>query len=79
MKNKIASKLMIYFGIAILILSLITGILFTRFEKGAYPDNESGTGLGLAIAKEIGDRHNIQIGVESKVGIGTSFIFYFKD
>ena len=31
MKNKIALKLIIYFGIAILILSLITGVLFTRF------------------------------------------------
>ena len=31
MKNKIALKLMLYFGIAILILTLTTGVLFTRF------------------------------------------------
>ena len=53
--------------------------LFNRFEKGDFSGNESGTGLGLAIAKEIGDRHNIEILVESTVGIGTAFIFYFTN
>ena len=52
--------------------------LFKRFEKGESPENQSGTGLGLSIAKEIAERHGIFVEVKSKLGIGTSLIFYFK-
>jgi signal transduction histidine kinase len=51
--------------------------LFTRFFRGkaGRQSGVSGTGLGLAIAKEIVDRHQGQIKVESagKLGQGTTF------
>jgi len=39
------------------------------------PTNTKGTGLGLSIAKQIIDDHKETIGVESAVGVGSSFIF----
>ncbi|WP_124065494.1 ATP-binding protein [Clostridium sp. E02] len=50
--------------------------LFDRFYKTSSPQNRSGTGLGLAIAKQIADRHNARIRVESRNGI-TSFLVIF--
>jgi signal transduction histidine kinase len=37
-------------------------------------DDELGTGLGLILSKEFADRLNIDIKIESKVNIGTTFI-----
>ena len=54
--------------------------IFTRFYRGNSAQSSSvvGTGLGLAIAKEIIDRHNGEIAVESEgiPGQGTSFIVW---
>lgn len=51
--------------------------IFDRFYKTKAVQNKNGTGLGLAIAKQIADRHNIRVNVESQLGEGTQFIFTF--
>ena len=40
--------------------------------------NESGCGLGLTICKKISQSMKGMIAVESKVGVGSIFTFYFK-
>ncbi len=52
--------------------------IFERFYKSRTEQNKTGTGLGLAIAKQIADRHQIKLLVESNEG-ETSFIFVFQD
>lgn len=49
--------------------------VFDRFYKVKTEQNKNGTGLGLAIAKQIADRHHIQLTVNSEIGKGTEFIF----
>ena len=50
--------------------------LFGKFQQlGEAHQRHSGTGLGLAICKEIVHQHAGKIGVESKVGRGSSFYF----
>ena len=53
-------------GIAQLDLSRI----FDRFHKGP---RSQGSGLGLAIARQLVEAHDGEIGVESTVGVGTTF------
>jgi signal transduction histidine kinase len=48
--------------------------VFNRFWQ-ASPTDKRGLGLGLTIAKSIVDAHGGEIGVQSKVGEGTSFWF----
>ena len=48
--------------------------LFTPFERiGAEKSGIEGTGLGLAVAKKMVDAMNCKIGVDSKVGFGSTF------
>lgn len=51
--------------------------IFDRFYRFR-PDQEKGSGLGLAIMKNIGERHGIQIHIESEPEKGTSVIFCIK-
>ncbi len=49
--------------------------IFTRFYRADGVVNVSGLGIGLHLTKEIIDRHNGQIGVESTFGVGSEFYF----
>jgi signal transduction histidine kinase len=49
--------------------------IFTRFYRAEGVVNVSGLGIGLHLTKEIIDRHNGQIGVESQFGVGSEFYF----
>lgn len=51
--------------------------IFDRFYKVVSEENKSGSGLGLAIAKQIADRHHIEVAVTSKLNEGTKFQFEF--
>ncbi len=51
--------------------------IFDRFYQVKSEENKNGTGLGLAIAKQIADRHSIQILVKSNINQGTEFLFQF--
>lgn len=51
--------------------------IFNRFYKDVGTDNKVGNGIGLAIAKQIADRHDILISVESKQHQYTKFEFEF--
>lgn len=51
--------------------------IFDRFYKTKSEENKNGTGLGLSIAKQIADRHNIQVSVSSNQIEGTEFKFQF--
>ena len=45
---------------------------FDRFYKARNEHNKTGSGLGLAIAKQIAQRHEMQLELESKEGEGTT-------
>lgn len=51
--------------------------LFSRFYKGTGSEGRKGSGLGLAIAREIADRHGVDIAVQSKENKGSEFQFRF--
>lgn len=52
--------------------------IFERFYKTKSEENKNGSGLGLAIARQIADRHGIQLSVSSRAGEGTTFRFQFQ-
>lgn len=52
--------------------------IFERFHKTNNTHNKAGTGLGLAIAKEIAQRHHINISAKSGQG-NTCFVLIFKN
>lgn len=52
--------------------------IFDRFRHTHDASRES-TGLGLAIVQEIARRHSITIDVQSREGVGTTFIFTFPE
>ena len=49
--------------------------VFDRFHKSGSGGDRQGSGLGLAIARQIAQRHGIQIALESVVGRGTTVRF----
>ena len=51
--------------------------IFERFYKTKSEQNKNGTGLGLSIAKQIAERHNIKVSVNSNQLEGTEFRFQF--
>ncbi len=51
--------------------------IFDRFYRARTAENREGTGLGLAIAKQIADRHQLNIAVSSVLGEGTEFRLQF--
>lgn len=52
--------------------------IFDKFYKSKLRQNAKGSGLGLVIAKYIVEKHQGRIEVESGLGEGTSFRFYFQ-
>jgi PAS domain S-box-containing protein len=53
------------------------GQLFEPFRR-FHADRFEGTGLGLSICKKIVERHGGKIHAESRVGVGTTFIFTLR-
>lgn len=51
--------------------------IFDKFYKSKLRQNAKGSGLGLVIAKSIVEKHEGTIEVNSKLGEGTEFRFYF--
>ena len=51
--------------------------IFDRFYKVRSEENKSGSGLGLAIAKQIADRHGVEVLVSSRLDVGTEYKMKF--
>lgn len=48
--------------------------IFERYYQVNGAHQASGTGIGLALVKKLCEQHKIEINVESKVGVGTTFV-----
>ena len=53
--------------------------IFDRFTRIKTEENKKGTGLGLAIAKEIAQRHNMKITIDSEENKGTTVRLVVSD
>ncbi|HZK29380.1 MAG TPA: ATP-binding protein, partial [Clostridia bacterium] len=51
--------------------------IFDRFYRQRSEQNKAGTGLGLVIAKQIADRHHIEMTLQSEMNKGTVVTFVF--
>jgi PAS domain S-box-containing protein len=53
--------------------------LFAIFQRLHTRDEYAGTGIGLAICKRIVERHGGQVGLQSELGKGSTFVFTLPD
>lgn len=53
-------------------------VIFNRFSSFNKDKNNPSSGIGLSIVKELMDKHNAVVNVESRLGVGTNFSLCFK-
>lgn len=53
--------------------------IFESFYVGNRDEHNDSTGLGLSIAKQIADRHEIELTVRSTPGVSSEFCFYIEE
>ena len=51
--------------------------IFKRFYRSRFSKDSQGIGLGLSLTKAIVEAHDGTIEVDSKIGVGTTFILNF--
>lgn len=52
--------------------------MFNRFSQGTSKKRSTGTGLGLYLSRQIVEAHGGNVGLESKVGVGSKFYFQIE-
>ena len=53
--------------------------IFDRYYRSRSDAGKQGTGLGLSITKAIFQQHGFRFGVQSAIGMGTTFWFIMND
>ena len=51
--------------------------IFKRFYRSRYSKDTQGIGLGLPLAKSVVEAHGGTIEVDSRIGVGTTFVINF--